>query len=88
MYPKVLVKSYKAKCLRHLTSARLAIEQETDNLVKQLYRSSISRLGATLDNNFACKSYSDMQQQVKMRGELTPPPLLSLLAHRITSSGK
>lgn len=43
MYTKVVVKAFKAKCLKNLTAARLAIEMETNDLIKQLERTSINR---------------------------------------------
>lgn len=47
MYTMVVVKAYKAKCLKHLTAAWTAIEFETDELVRQLARCSLSRDKAT-----------------------------------------
>lgn len=71
MYTRVVVKAYKAKCLKHLTAARLAIEHETDDLIRQLSRPSIARCGARQVRSEVLTVSDDLSRTDHLD---TPPP--------------
>jgi phosphatidylethanolamine-binding protein (PEBP) family uncharacterized protein len=73
MYTNVLVKAYKAKCLKHLTAARIAIESETSELVKQLAKCSLARDKVKYTPSPSVQSPNDINQN-DYAGVTPPPP--------------
>lgn len=73
MYTTVIVKAYKAKCLKHLTAARTAIEFETDELVRQLARSSLGRVKDTTPQNRP-EAHTPSNCKSVTTALMTPPP--------------
>lgn len=73
MYTTVVVKAYKAKCLKHLTAARTAIELETDELVRQLARSSLGR-DKTNTPPAQSEPHTPSNRAAVSRSCVTPPP--------------
>lgn len=73
MYTTVVVKAYKAKCLKHLTAARTAIELETDELVRQLAMSSLSRV-KTVTPQAPSEPETPTHCAAVSKSWMTPPP--------------